>query len=369
MFASKFWNLILVLVIAFLVVLILLVPASVNESKLENTRAILQKDRVQLEAVLKMEARARIDATIAFAVDPDVRKYLDVVNKFKKEEKLTGEEQDQMLAALRKVNEQLGPMGADILFIVDGKGRVVAQIGENERSSGYSLAGFPLVDSAIRGYLRDDTWIRDGKPYRMAARPIIHQGVYEGAVVHGKRMDAALAEVLSRATRAQAAIFVDGLVTESVVPKAEEAGAEKDDDDGKDEAEEKGPSYPSDNDINKCLADQVFKDEAFLEKGRSGLLLCEGGGDVADSRGLRFYIAALKFVGEARHNSAGVAIIRSVPRGVTLREFVTAPERKVELKNQKTTLAIIGAAALLLIVLSYLIVYFEGDRPKSRFLR
>jgi hypothetical protein len=260
-------------------------------------------------------------------------------------------------------------MGADILFIVDGKGRVVAQIGENERSSGYSLAGFPLVDSAIRGYLRDDTWIRDGKPYRMAARPIIHQGVYEGAVVHGKRMDAALAEVLSRATRAQAAIFVDGLVTESVVPKAEEAGAEKDDDDGKDEAEEKGPSYPSDNDINKCLADQVFKDEAFLEKGRSGLLLCEGGGDVADSRGLRFYIAALKFVGEARHNSAGVAIIRSVPRGVTLREFVTAPERKVELKNQKTTLAIIGAAALLLIVLSYLIVYFEGDRPKSRFLR
>ncbi|MBW2264436.1 MAG: hypothetical protein JRG91_20920 [Deltaproteobacteria bacterium] len=368
MFASKFWNFLLVLVIAALAVIILLVPISVNESRLENTRSILQKDRVQLEAVLKMEARARIDTTIVFAVNEDVRKYLAMANRFKKDEKFTGEEQDALLASLRKVNEKLGPMSADILFVVDRKGKVVAQIGENERSSGYSLHGFPLVDSAIRGYLRDDTWIRDGKPYRMAARPIIHQGTYQGAVVHGKRMAKDLATLLSLATKAQAAIFVDSLVTESVLPPESPAAA-RPDDKAAEEATEEKPAYPSDNDLNRCLGDMVFKDKAFLTKGRSGLLLCEGGGDVPESGKLRFYVTAIKFVGEARHGQAGVVIVRTVPPGISLREFVLAPERKAELAGEKATLAIIGAAALLLSVLGFLIVFFEGDRPKSKFLR
>jgi hypothetical protein len=371
MFASKFWNFILVLVIAVLAVIILLVPITVNESRMENTRSILQKDRGQLEALLKMEARARIDTTIVFAVNADVRKYLAMANRFKKDEKFTGEEQDALLASLRKINEDLGPMSADILFVVDRKGKVVAQIGENERSSGYSLRGFPLVDSAIRGYLRDDTWIRDGKPYRMAARPVIHQGSYQGAVVHGKRMGEDLAKVLSLATKAQAAIFVDGLVTESVLPPEPKKAAPKEG--GKDkegeEAEVKKPSNPSANDINKCLGEMVFKDEAFTMKGRSGLLLCEGGGDNPDSGKIRFYVTAIKFVGEARHGQAGVVIVRTVPPGISLAEFVLAPERKAELAGEKMTLALIGVAALVLIVLGFLIVFFEGDRPKSRFLR
>lgn len=372
MFASKFWNFLLVFVIAALAVIILLVPVSVNESRLENTRSILQKDRVQLEAVLKMEARARIDATIAFAVNADVRKSIAMANRFKPEEKFTGEEQDALLAALRKVNEDLGPMGADILFIIDRKGKVVAQIGENERSSGYSLRGFPLVDSAIRGYLRDGTWIRDGKPYRMAARPIIHQGLYQGAVVHGKRMDEDLARLLSLATKAQAAIFVDGLVTESVVPEVRKAPvkAEKKEKKGDEEdaEQEDAPSFPSDNDINKCLAETVFKDKAYLEKGRSGLLLCEGGGDNPEVGAIRFYVTSMKFVGEARQNNAGVVIARTVPPGVSLSEFVLAPERKAELSQKKMALAVIGGAALLLIIIGFLVVFFEGDRPKSRFL-
>jgi hypothetical protein len=379
MFASKFWSFLLVIVIVALTVVILLVPVSVNESRLENTRSILQKDRIQLEAVLKMEARARIDSTIVFGVSPDVRKSLAMANRFKPEEKFSGEEQDALLAGLRKINEDLGPMAADILFLVDMKGKVVAQIGENERTSGYSLRGFPLVDSAIRGYLRDDTWIRDGKPYRMAARPIIHQGIYQGAVVHGKRMDEDLAKLLSLATKAQSAIFVDGLVTESVMPaggvqsgkEVKGKEKEKEEKEGEEAGKEQAPEatvYPSDNDINRCLGETVFKDEAFLTKGRSGLLLCDAG-DTPESKGLKFYIAALKFVGEARHNTAGVAIIRAVPPGISLKEFVFAPERKAELSERKGTLAIIGAVALILIVLGFLVVFFEGDRPKARFLK
>ena len=367
MFASKFWNFLLAIVIAVLAVIILLVPISVNESRLENTRSILQKDRGQLEALLKMEARARIDTTIVFAVNADVRKYLSMANRFKKDEKFSGEEQDTLLASLRKINEDLGPMGADILFVVDRKGKVVAQIGENERSSGYSLRGFPLVDSAIRGYLRDDTWIRDGKPYRMAARPVIHQGSYQGAIVHGKRMGEDLASLLSLATKTQAAIFVDGLVTESVLPPETKAPAAQKPVEG--EEEEPKPVNPSDNDLNKCLGETVFKDEAFITKGRSGLLLCEGGGDTPDAGGIRFYVTALKFVGEARHGQAGVLIVRTVPPGVSLTGFVLDPERKAELAGEKGTLAIIGLVTFLLIVLGFLIVFFEGDRPKSKFLR
>jgi hypothetical protein len=202
----------------------------------------------------------------------------------------------------------------------------------------------------------------------MAARPVIHQGAYQGAVVHGKRMGEDLATLLSLATKAQAAIFVDGLVTESVLPPEKPMAAQPDEK-AAEKAEEQKPSFPSDNDINKCLGETVFKDEAFLTKGRSGLLLCEGGGDAPESGKLRFYVTSLKFVGEARHGQAGVVIVRTVPPGISLKEFVLAPERKAELAGEKLTLAVIGAAALLLIVFGFLIVFFEGDRPKSKFLR
>ncbi len=359
MFASKFWNFLLAIIITVLAVIILLVPVSVNESHVQSTRSILLKDRTQLEAVLKMEARARIDSTIAFAVDPEVRKYLAMANRFKPTEKFTGEEQDALLASLRKVNENLGPMAADILFVVDKKGTVVAQIGENERSSGYSLRGFPLVDSAIRGYLRDDTWIRDGKPYRMAARPVIHQGTYEGAVIHGMRMDRKLAEVLSAATHAQAALFVDGLVTDSVAPKPQAGDEEK---------EAQGVTFPGDNAINRCLGESVFTDENYTKKGRSNLVLCEMEPESGKGEMVRFFVTALKFVGEARNKDAGVAIIRTVPQGITVEQFIRAPERRAELASRKGMLGVIGAVAFFLILVGLLVVYLEGDRPKSRFL-
>jgi hypothetical protein len=175
------------------------------------------------------------------------------------------------------------------------------------------------------------------------------------------RMDEKLARILSAATRAQAALFVDGLVTDSVAPAREgEGGAEGD---------RGGPSYPGDNAINRCLGEDVFKDEKYKKKGRSSLVLCESEPEGGEGEGRKFYTTALRFVGEARDKDAGVAIIRTVPAGTTVGEFVFAPERKAELAANKGMLILIGLAALLLVLVGVLIVYLEGDRPKSRFLR
>jgi hypothetical protein len=55
----------------------------------------------------------------------------------------------------------------------------------------------PLVAPAPDGYLGDDVWVYDGQVYRVAARPIVDRGQYVGAVVHGQKLDATLAQRLS----------------------------------------------------------------------------------------------------------------------------------------------------------------------------
>ena len=53
------------------------------------------------------------------------------------------------------------------------------------------------MERALRGYLGDDVWVYDGEVYRVAARPVVDRGVYVGALIHGQKLDAVLAQRLS----------------------------------------------------------------------------------------------------------------------------------------------------------------------------
>jgi outer membrane biosynthesis protein TonB len=363
MFLSKFWTLILVIIVAMLLSVIYLVPSSINESRVGNVRALIVKDRLQMESILKMEARSRLDTTIVFAVDQVVREQLFEAVKRKDPTQVPMEIKEKLLSQMRKLNDGLTTFKADILIAVDKDGIVIGQVGENERSSGYSLKGFPLVQAALRGYLMDDSWFFDGKLYRMSARPVIHSGMYVGAIIHGQKMSKDFADILSRASDSQVGIYVEDHIVAVATPgtpaaetpeKAVEKGKEKDP--KKAAAPEAAGVFATDAQINTILVDDVFKDKDYMASGRSSVILSKG----------KYYVVSIKMVGEARKNNAGIVLIRQVPKVGGVMEFVKS------IKKQELAAVPwwqIGALTFALLFIGVLLIYLEGDRPKSRFLK
>ncbi len=365
MFLSKFWSLILVIAITMLLSVIYLVPSSINESRVENVRALIVKDRLQMESILKMEARSRIDTTIIFAVDQEIREQLFEASKRKDQSQIPIEVKEKLLSRMRTLNDQLTTFKADILIAVDRDGIVIGQIGENERSSGYSLYGFPLVQAALRGYLMDDSWFFDGKLFRMSARPVIHGGVYVGALIHGQKMSKDFADLLARATDSQVGVFVEDHIIAVAVPAAQEGEKKEDKKTAKkgkgDKAEENDEEKPAeifatDAEINTILMDDVFKDETYDKTGRSAVLMSKD----------KYFVVALKMVGEARMNNAGLVLIRQVPKVGGVSDFIKSIRKEELAAVPWWQIAILAVTFL---VISVMLIYLEGDRPKSRFLK
>jgi|GEM_PF-2105610 len=352
MFITKFWSFILAVIVAFLVGIIYLVPSSVNESKVTNVRVLILKDRLQLESILKMEARNRLDTLSVFSVDQTIREQLALVNQRKDSTQIPIEVKEKLLSRLRTLNEKLATFRADMLIAVDSNGIVIAQVGEGERSSGYSLKGFPVVQAVLRGYVRDDSWFFDGKLYRIAARPVIHSGSYVGAIIHGQKMDKSFTQILANATDSQVGIFVEDHLVSLSVPGEELQGGKKTP--GNKVVDE--VQYASDAQINTILVDEVFKDKKYKETGRSEIILSK----------LQFFCVAFKMVGEARQNNAGFVLVRQVPKVEGLQAFLKSI-KKEELSGVPWWQ--IATIAILLAVVGILIVFLEGDRPKSKFLK
>jgi hypothetical protein len=365
MFLSKFWSLILVIAIAMLLSVIYLVPSSINESRVANVRALIVKDRLQMESILKMEARSRLDTTIIFAVDQEIREQLFEASKRKDQDQIPIEVKEKLLSRMRTLNDQLTTFKADILIAVDRDGIVIGQIGENERSSGYSLYGFPLVQAALRGYLMDDSWFFDGKLFRMSARPVIHGGVYVGALIHGQKMSKEFADLLARATDSQVGVFVEDHIVAVAVPvpgkegQEEEKKAEEKDKAKKDEAEDEekpGEIFATDAEINTILMDDVFKDESYTKTGRSAVLMSKD----------KYFVVAMKMVGEARMNNAGLVLIRQVPKVGGVSDFIKSIRKEELAAVSWWQIAVLAVSFL---IIGILLIYLEGDRPKSRFLK
>ena len=58
-------------------------------------------------------------------------------------------------------------------MLIDRRGRVVARVRLDENDFGDIVAGRPLVDDALAGYLRDDLWAQNGTMYFVSAAPVI----------------------------------------------------------------------------------------------------------------------------------------------------------------------------------------------------
>ena len=204
---TRFWILLLAVLLGIASSVAWMTRSSATRQASFALSDSLQRDRIEMELWLKLDARMRLDAIAPIAAQPQVIRALRASASNRRElDKATSE---KLATSLRKLNKQLQELEGEVLFVVDANGKRVADI-DSKKSKSHSFGRVPLVADAIRGYQRDGVWTLDGVPYRMAARPVIDSGQYVGALVHGTRFDATLARRLAdRLGGVTVSFFVD----------------------------------------------------------------------------------------------------------------------------------------------------------------
>lgn len=198
MLLSRFWYVILALVATFGVAASVVSANLVNEERTQAVRDDLRRDRFEVDAILRLDARSRLDAIAGIATNPDVRSALRQASNRRDGEGIPGDAATRLRAKLLELNQQLAGLRGDLVLAVDREGTIVASIAPGPPFPANAGVGqLPLVARALSGYLRDDVWIFNDDVYRMAARPVIESGHYVGALIHGKRLDDELAQLLS----------------------------------------------------------------------------------------------------------------------------------------------------------------------------
>lgn len=191
MLLSRVWFLVLAVAAILGLSTALLARGVINREQLGNVDEQLRRDRFATEMLLKLDARARLDAVAPIAADGTVREAI-------RGKKVDGKDATTALKdRLRTMNQRLEELRADLLIAVDAEGTIVAQEGRRPARTGAGLGKVPLVERALGGFLGDDVWVYDGQVYRVAARPIIDRGAYVGAIIHAQKLDAVLAQRLS----------------------------------------------------------------------------------------------------------------------------------------------------------------------------
>src|SRR4051812_20069118 len=208
MLLSRFWYILLAVAAAGATAAALLGQSVINGRSDEALADTLRRDRALVDAMLRLEARSRLDRIAFITVDTKLGALLkqaqDVTDE-KKLRELNGAAKELLRAHVGRMAEAAGEGAAgrsavepDIVFALDNNGRIIAQLGPLEANPpGAGLATFPLVRRALQGYVRDDVWIYDRRVYRMAARPVMAGTDYAGAIVHGYRLEKGLPEKLS----------------------------------------------------------------------------------------------------------------------------------------------------------------------------
>ncbi|MBI2896391.1 MAG: hypothetical protein HYY06_22730, partial [Deltaproteobacteria bacterium] len=331
MFLSRFWYLVLATIAGASVGAYLIAVGQYNRARGEDLEALLIKDRVQVEAHLKLEARQRIDALQGIAVDETVRSTMATVFGHRTDEAARGA-RATLAPRLRALNEELEEVRGDFLAALDDHGKVVAQVGLLENVEGVGYGQFPIVQAALRGYLRDDVWRLDDKLYRVAARPIIQGGQYVGAILHGMEFGSPLAERLYRKAGVQAAFFLGpNVVASYAAPDA---------------------PMPTSGELGGPLV-TILPSEQFQNDGRTQIIPI----------GANYSGIYSKITGEAAENDAGYVVSR--PRVAIADPLGFALNVTTEATGTVPWPVLVGGVVLAFVI-GLGLVFLERDRPLSK---
>jgi Double sensory domain of two-component sensor kinase len=319
MLLTRIWFVVLAVAATLGLSTALLARGMFNREEIADVDELLRRDRFAVESLLKLDARARIDALAPIAADGAVREGV----RAKKDKALKDR--------LRTMNQQLEELRADMLIAVDADGSIVAQEGRSPARAGSGLGKIPLVERALAGFLGDDVWVYDEGVYRMAARPVVDRGVYVGAVIHGQKLDATLAQRLSeRLSGASVGFFWSDRVVASFTP-----------------SDVKGA--PTQTELMPALT-TALTDERLKRGERTEPFELDGRGRAV------FSLVA----GAASSAGVGYAIARPY---ATLATPAAIFDRATKDDIKALPQPALGAALVGLVLIAMLIVWLEHDRP------
>ncbi len=344
MLLSRFWYIFLAVTATAAAGAALMSQGIINARTSDSVSDQLRRDRRELDTILKIEARTRLDRISFISVDPklgSVLKQAAGVTEEKALAKLSSEAKDALRAQVARLLEATGndtkhgDLSPDIVFGLDASGRIIAQLGSLEANPpGHSIATYPFVDRALRGYVRDDVVVYDRRVYRVAARPVLQGSEYVGAIVHGYKFDNAFVQRMTEGLGGASVAFFYGTTTlASFTPEGAPALAEL-----------------------AAPLPEALKDEAFRKGDRTPPLDLKSGGRATYSL----------IVGGAARADVGYVIARPMQVIATpLDLFTKATQQDV----QALPLPLLGGAAALLALLGLLFVFLERDRPQRALLK
>jgi hypothetical protein len=149
-----------------------------------------------IDIVLADNARSRVALAGSFARAPKIVSALEGASS-------AGSLDESRMKTVRDIAAEtmkgVSGHGPDFAMLIDSKGRVVARVALDEGDFGDVVAGRPLVDDALAGYLRDDLWAQNGTMYLVSAAPVIRRDppvTYVGAIVLGNKITNELAKTV-----------------------------------------------------------------------------------------------------------------------------------------------------------------------------
>lgn len=219
MFLSKIWFVIVCLVCGVSLTAAFVAPRSAAR-QLETTEAEgLDRAQYAAEQMLKTDAHRWINYVAKLGRDAVLTEALDSATRGAGEARVLHETVRGRLHAL--VPDTAG-IGIEQLVAVDGKGRVVARMGERESDYGDSVAGAEVVTDALRGYMSDDVWGAQDKLLRVAAAPVLAKSRDRvvGAIYVGAETGKRLAEVWKKNLDVDVALMLNGKILSSTMAGA-----------------------------------------------------------------------------------------------------------------------------------------------------
>jgi hypothetical protein len=336
MFWSKLWLCLVTLAAGLAVALVMLVQRPLDRDLEREAGARLVQAEQAATQVLKINARRWMDTSAQVAADAVIVTALEQASAPRGPADLTivhRTVQDE----LRHLNERLK---VEMLMATDAKGRVIARAGVEEGEYKDFVDGLPLVADALRGLRGDDSWSIGGKLYRVAASPVIAKDKYVGALVIGQEVNTELALQLKQLLEVDVAFLLRGRVLASSTQEP---------------VVQKLAVLPPLND-EKQLAD-------LLRVGHTPPLS-------VDSEGGPYLVVLGPFVGEAAGHKAAFALMLPRPGAPPIGTMLQNLIQPAELKSLPwITLAPVGGALLIALVLGLVLMRLEADRPLKRMAR
>ncbi len=214
MILSRVWYVVLGLAVA---VTMYVMYVAVGQYSRQGTRALkegLASDSQTVEWAMKIDARRRLDALLVGSVDATLQGALVGANGVKAG-KIPGPPRDAARKALGSINDAIpADYRADALFAVDRDGQVIAELGYDQVAGNdeFELGGYPAVNDALHGWLRDDVWLLGSKMYVVVARPVEYDVTQRpaGAIVGLKEINERFVTDLAKRTRTALAFYVNG---------------------------------------------------------------------------------------------------------------------------------------------------------------